>query len=61
LFEVTADGDIVWEYIHPVFSGARGSNSIYRAYRLPYDWIPQLDPPAATAVTPPAPGEFRLP
>lgn len=61
LFEVTTDGEIVWEYIHPVFSGARGSNSVYRAYRVPYDWIPQLDLPAETAVTPPPRGEFRLP
>lgn len=61
LFEVTADGDIVWEYIHPVFSGARGSNAVYRAYRLPYDWIPQLERPAEVAVTPPERGEFRVP
>jgi hypothetical protein len=60
LFEVTAEGDIVWEYMHPVFSGARGSNAVYRGYRLPYDWIPQLDVPDETAVTPPPLGDFRL-
>ena len=36
LFEVTQDGTIVWEYIFPVFTGPRSSNSVYRAYRLPY-------------------------
>ena len=61
LFEVTVDGDIVWEYMHPVFSGARGSNAVYRGYRLPYDWIPQLPLPDETAVEPPAPGDFRVP
>lgn len=61
LFEVTAGGDIVWEYVHPVFSGARGSNSIYRAYRIPYDWLPQLGIPDAIAVTPPERGGFRVP
>ncbi len=61
LFEVTEDGDIVWEYMHPVFSGARGSNGVYRAYRVPYDWIPQLELPAERAVAPPALGEFRVP
>ena len=60
LFEVTTGGEIVWEYMHPVFSGARESNAVYRAYRLPYDWIPQLDVPDEQAVTPPALGDFRL-
>jgi hypothetical protein len=60
LFEVTSDGDIVWEYLHPVFSGARASNAVYRAYRLPYDWIPQLNEPDEVAVTPPALGDFRI-
>lgn len=61
LLEVTTDGEIVWEYMHPVFSGARGSNAVYRGYRVPYDWIPQLDLPDEQAVTPPALGDFRLP
>ena len=61
LFEVTPGGDIVWEYLHPVFSGARGSNAVYRGYRLPYGWIPQLAAPDEIAVTPPEPGDFRLP
>jgi uncharacterized protein YuzE len=61
LFEVTTDGDTVWEYLHPVFSGARGSNAVYRGYRLPYEWIPQLEVPREVAVTPPALGTFRVP
>jgi hypothetical protein len=63
LFEVTRDGAIVWEYIFPLFTGAgpRPTNSVYRAYRLPYDWIPQLTRPSERAVTPPPAGEFRVP
>jgi len=62
VFEVTKDGAIVWEYIFPVFTtGARPSNSVYRAYRLPYGWIPQLARPKEQAVTPPAAGKFRVP
>ena len=61
MFEVTKEGAIVWEYMYPTFSGANASNAVYRAYRIPYGWIPQLTPPAERRVTPPAPGEFRVP
>ena len=60
MFEVTNQGNIVWEYLYPSF-GAGGSNAVYRAYRLPYDWIPQLQRPTEKAVVPPANGEFRVP
>jgi Arylsulfotransferase (ASST) len=47
IFEVTREGTIVWEYVFPLFAGAgaRPTNSVYRAYRLPYDWHPQLARP----------------
>jgi len=61
IFEVTTDGTIVWEYIFPVYAGARPTNSVYRAYRVPYEWIPQLPRPQERAVTPPPAGEFRVP
>jgi hypothetical protein len=61
MFEITTDGTIVWEYLNPLFAGPRSSNDVYRAYRLPYDWIPQLAKPTEQAVTPPALGEFRVP
>jgi len=51
LFEVTPQKRIVWEYINPAPDG--GSNAVYRAYRVPYEWIPQLQKPAETTVTPP--------
>jgi len=61
VFEVTSDGAIVWEYMNPLFAGPRQSNDVYRAYRLPYGWIPQLTPPGENAVTPPALGDFAVP
>jgi hypothetical protein len=61
VFEITSAGEIVWEYMNaPSLSGS-GSNSVYRAYRLPYSWIPQLDEPSERAVNAPAPGSFILP
>jgi hypothetical protein len=42
-------------------AGPRPSNAVYRAYRLPYAWIPQLEHPSETAVTPPALEAFVLP
>ena len=61
MFEVTREGAIVWEYMFPMFSGANQSNAVYRAYRVPYAWIPQLPVPAQRRVTPPPLGDFRVP
>ena len=35
-------------------------SDIFRGYRYPYDWVPQLDQPDERAVVPPAHGEFRI-
>jgi hypothetical protein len=61
MFEITREGAIVWEYMYPQFSGANSSNAVYRAYRLPYGWIPQLMRPREQRVTPPPLGDFRVP
>jgi hypothetical protein len=45
----------------PLFSGANASNAVYRAYRIPYGWIPQLKVNTERRVTPPALGDFRVP
>lgn len=62
LFELTPGKEIVWEYMSP-FIGIREpiSRRIFRAYRVPYDWIPQLTPPTETAVIPPDISTFRVP
>ncbi len=56
VFEVTSGGTIVWEYLNPLFAGPQASNAVYRAYRLPYGWIPQLPQPAEKAVIVPTAG-----
>jgi len=61
LFEVTREGAIVWEYVFPLYAGARATNSVYRGYRLPYAWIPQLQRPTERPVKAPAAGDFRVP
>ena len=61
MFEVTTEGAIVWEYMYPLFGGANASNAVYRAYRIPYGWIPQITRPTERPVAPPALGDFRVP
>ena len=61
LFEVTAEKEIVWEYMMPYFEGNTYPVSrTYRAYRVPYDWIPQLNQPEERAVVPPSLPDFRI-
>jgi hypothetical protein len=40
IFEVTPLNEIVWEYICPGISGDYQNNSVYRAYRVPPEWVP---------------------
>jgi hypothetical protein len=62
VFEVTADRQIVWEYMNPPASAAaRTPGTVYRAYRVPYSWLSQISRPQERAVTPPALGDFRVP
>jgi len=62
-FEVTPASEIVWEYICPhnlLDSGELFLSDVFRAYRYPYDWVPQAEPPVERAVVPPANGMFRI-
>ncbi len=45
IFEITRSHDIVWEYISPYWGETLPINQVYRAYRIPYEWIPQLEKP----------------
>ena len=36
-------------------------NMVYRAYRVPYEWVPQLDQPRETAIAPIDVTTFRVP
>ena len=56
--EVTKDFEIVWDYTSPYFH--QGTNMIYRAYRIPYDYIPQLSKPVERPVVPLDSTKLRL-
>ena len=61
MFEVTENGEIVWEYINPYYDDAEfPANTVYRAYRVPYDWVPQLERPTEIPVIPPPNDQFRV-
>jgi len=40
IFEVTTQKEIVWEYIYPGNNSEYENNDVYRAYRVPPEWIP---------------------
>jgi hypothetical protein len=53
IIEVTRDLKIVWEYISPYLfyrDDPNYRNALYRAYRIPYDWVPQLQKPTEAPV-----------
>ena len=61
VFEVTAQHEIVWEYISPYKGKFLPMNMIYRAYRVPYEWVPQEDKPVETAIEKIDVSTFRVP
>jgi len=61
IIEVTADHQLVWEYISPYWGKHFKMNMVYRAYRVPYAWVPQLDRPRETAIAPVDVTTFRVP
>jgi hypothetical protein len=60
IIEVTPDHDVVWEYVSPFFLKEQNSNLIYRAYRVPYDWVPQLEKPEEVPIEKRDVSEFSL-
>jgi hypothetical protein len=61
IIEVTPAHDIVWEYVSPYYSKKMGMNGVYRAYRLPYEWVPQAARPEEKAVPRLDNSQFRVP
>jgi len=62
VIEVTDDHQLVWEYISPYWgSGHLSLNLVYRAYRYPYSWVPQLPKPVETPIIPLDKTTFRVP
>lgn len=70
IFQVTPEGEIVWEYVNPHFGthpnlrgrslGTSFSNFVYRAQPIPYDWVPEGTPHSEDPVAPPKVSEFRV-
>ncbi len=60
LQEVTRSNEIVWEYISPWYNPAGKFNLVYRAYRVPYDYVPQVKKPVEKAVVAPENTTFRI-
>ena len=61
IFELTPEKEIVWEYISPYFDDDPvNRHSLYRAYRVPYDWVPQLEKPTERPVVPPNLKDFHI-
>lgn len=61
VFEVTPEKEIVWEFMNPPGESVRRGNAVFRAYRLPYAWLPQLPEPREVAIARPEPGTFHVP
>jgi len=62
VFEVTPAHEIVWEYVSPYWrQPPLALNLIYRAYRAPYSWVPQLPIPESVAVPRLDVSQFRVP
>jgi len=60
LFEVTPEYETVWEYISPYYQEKENYNMVYRAYRVPYDYVPQLKVLVEEEIIPPDNKMLRL-
>jgi hypothetical protein len=69
LFQVTKEGEIVWEYINPyarqgkdaVTGRPTSNNQLYRGQPVPYSWVPSNTPHSEKAVIAPELSQFHLP
>jgi len=61
--EITPEHETVWEYMSPYMQETRGLRRpmVYRAYRVPYDWVPQVDKPEERAIPRIDNSKFRVP
>ena len=61
IIEVTKDGKTVWEFVNPYQEAGTPLRGIYRAYRVPYEWVPQVEPLPEVAVPRIDNSRFRVP
>jgi hypothetical protein len=59
LLEVTDRHETVWEYLAPPTAGV--IPQLYRAYRAPYQWVPQVEKPEEKAIPRLDNTKFRVP
>ncbi|ANZ63728.1 thioredoxin [Secundilactobacillus paracollinoides] len=62
IFEVTPQHKTVWEYINPYYEAFEGKtlNMTYRAYRVPYEWVPQVTDPQETEIQQIEPADYHV-
>jgi hypothetical protein len=70
IFQVTSDGEIVWEYVNPHFGthtsidhqerAQMAVNWVFRAQPVPYDWVPEGTPHSEDPVAPPTLPAFHI-
>ena len=61
IIEVTAKHEVVWEYIAPYWGHIVPINQVYRAYRVPYEWIPQATKSQEVSIEAVDVRDFRMP
>ncbi len=61
LFEVTKEHEIVWEFINPYIGKMLPMPLVYRGYRFPYEWAPQIKDYSEAPVAPMNRETFRVP
>ena len=57
---MTPEHEVVWEFINPHMDN-RNMNMVYRAYRVPYEWVPQAAHPEHVEIKPVNVHEWRVP
>ncbi len=60
VFEVTKEHELVWEFVCPYKNKVLNMNNVYRAYRVPYEWVPQATHKPEVAIVPPDMENYRL-
>ncbi len=59
--EITSYHEVVWEYISPYWGTKTPVNMVYRGYRAPYSYVPQLKTPKEVSIKPIDVTKFRVP
>lgn len=60
VFEVTPKRETVWEYIDPNWRDPSNFNVVFKAFRAPYEWVPQAKHATQQEVIPPRYDKFKL-